>query len=119
MLEGSVHSFNPVTVTYGLDGHGRRGPQGLANDDGRQIRRLKATRDATLTPRYGRGPAEQARTPSANGATQDRSDALVTPATMRSSHLDHAAGAASGWTYFGRPGGIRVRSSRPWLLRPR
>lgn len=47
-----------------------------------------------------------------NGAIQKGSDAVITPATARSSHLDHASGpAASGGTYLDRPDGFRVRSS--------
>jgi len=58
---------------------------------------------------------------------QDGSDAVITLATARSSHLDHAAGPfASGWTHLNRLDGFGVRTSPPvtffvapqWGLRP-
>lgn len=56
----------------------------------------------------------------ANGAIQEGSDAVITPARTGSSHLDHVPGpASSGGAYLGRLDGFGMRASRPWLLKPR
>ncbi len=69
-----------------------------------------AVPDAPAWPGNGRRPVP--RYCPVNGPIQEGSDAVITPATARSSHLDHVPGpAASDRTYLDRPDGSRVRSS--------
>jgi hypothetical protein len=54
-----------------------------------------------------------------NGAVREDSDAVSTPATATSSHLDHAPGRAASGALFRSPGRVPREILRPWLRRPR
>lgn len=72
-----------------------------------------------LASQNGHQLPELPRTQPAERATHDGSAAVSTPATVRSSHLDHAGAPASDGTHLGRPDGVGMRASRAWLMKLR